>query len=88
MIGWGEHALGVAEGASNGSYESLRQKDSFMTRLWRVPIMATKEESRKVKLSGTWTEVLLLQGDFCLFFHHSFQGGYDFDRNFETHCTI
>lgn len=24
MIVWGEHALGVAEGASNESYESLR----------------------------------------------------------------
>ena len=29
-----------------------------MTRLWRVPVRpATNEESRKVKLSGTWTEV-------------------------------
>src|SRR5690606_1915252 len=46
-----------------------------MTRLWRVPIFsATKEESRKVKLSGTRTEVLLLQGDFCLFFIILFKG--------------
>ena len=28
--------LGVAEGANNEGYESLRQKDSYMTRLWRV----------------------------------------------------
>lgn len=46
-----------------------------MTRLWRVPIFsATKEESRKVKLSGTRTEVLLLKGDFCLFFIILFKG--------------
>ncbi len=68
MIEWGEHVLGVAEGASNDSYESLRQKDSFMTRLWRVPSQsATKEESRKVKLSGTRTEVLLFKGTSVFF---------------------
>ena len=54
----GRERLGVAEGASNESYESLRQKDSYMTRLWRVSdYPTTNEESRKVKLSGTRTEV-------------------------------
>lgn len=49
----------VAEGASNRGCESLRQKDSYMTRLWRAPDEpATNEESRKVNLSGNRTEVL------------------------------
>lgn len=65
----GRARIGVAEGASNGSYESLRQKDSFRTHLWRVPRRsATNEESRKVKLSGTRTEVLLaIRGSLSFF---------------------
>ena len=34
----GRERLGVAEGASNKCYESLRQKDSYMTQLWRVSV--------------------------------------------------
>ncbi|GEN84399.1 hypothetical protein SLU01_27110 [Sporosarcina luteola] len=86
---WGEHALGVAEGASNSSYESLRQKDPFMTHLWRVPALsATNEESRKVKLSGTRTGVLLIQRGPLSFFINLSKGEYDCDRNFETHCAL
>ena len=44
------------------------KKTHYMTRLWRVPVNpATNEESRKVKLSGTRTEVSLFIGDLCLF---------------------
>ncbi len=31
----GRERLGVAEGANNDGYESLRQKDPYMTHLWR-----------------------------------------------------
>lgn len=44
-----EHTSCVAEGASNVNYESLRQKNSYRTQLWRALSFilreATKEES-------------------------------------------
>ena len=50
--------------------ESLRQKDSCLTHLWRVFQFseATKEESQFIgKLSGERTENSLYKGFFCPF---------------------
>jgi hypothetical protein len=38
--------LGVAEGANNEGYESLRQKDSYMTQLWRVSGLADHQRGK------------------------------------------
>lgn len=50
-------------------HESLRQKDSYGTHLWRMLLAATKEESRKGKLSGSRTEISLVKGESLSFFH-------------------
>lgn len=36
----------VAEGASNNCYESLRQKDSYMTHLWRALVDASHQRGK------------------------------------------
>jgi hypothetical protein len=36
----------VAEGASNDCYESLRQKDSCMTHLWRVSALTDHQRGK------------------------------------------
>ena len=58
----GRERLGVAEGANNEGYESLRQRRPLHdASLESAGIqLATNEESRKVKLSGTRTEVTLV----------------------------
>ncbi|ETT82239.1 hypothetical protein C176_14652 [Viridibacillus arenosi FSL R5-213] len=56
---YGERTSGdVAEGANNKSYESLRQKDSYGTQLWRelYGLQPPKRTAVMVKLSGAWTE--------------------------------
>ncbi len=61
----------VAEGASNESYESLRQRRPLHdASLESAGIkLATNEESREVKLSGKQTEVTLVTAkrDLCPF---------------------
>jgi hypothetical protein len=63
--------------------ESLRQKDSCRTHLWRVFQLyeATQEESHQmVKLSGERTEDLLTRGCsvlFCVFEWHLLFNGRD-----------
>ena len=66
----GRERASVAEGANGRSRESLRQKDSCRTHLWRTLLAATKEESRKGKLSGSRTEISLSQGNLCPFCLH------------------
>ncbi len=64
-----ERAGHVAEGASR-IYESLRQKDSYRTHLWRmlVFIIATKEESRyQVNFQVPGQRILINRG-FSVFF--------------------
>jgi predicted O-linked N-acetylglucosamine transferase (SPINDLY family) len=64
----GRARTGVAEGASNNGYESLRQKDSYMTHLWRVPFkMATNEESRKVNFQVQGQRFSILKGAVVFF---------------------
>lgn len=73
----GRERVSVAEGANGRSRESLRQKDSCRTHLWRTLLAATKEESRKGKLSGSRTEISLSQGNLCLFLHAFGTGKFD-----------
>lgn len=63
----------VAEGASNENYESLRQKNSYRTHLWRaLSLSYVKPPKRKAnfgKLSGPRTEnPYFYKGVFLSFF--------------------
>lgn len=59
-----------------GNYESLRQKDSYRTQLWRELLrVATQDDSQfLVKLSGARTEKSFYKKGFLCFFIENKEG--------------
>ena len=69
----GREHLTVSPKEQMGNYESLRQKDSYRTQLWRELLrVATQDDSQfLVKLSGAWTEKSFnYKGFLCFFFEN------------------